>query len=286
LFLYRLDSGANLIFIRNILLESHRDSFVVYLHGDDHYGARTTDESAILRFRDRALEDKKDRNTRIGLMGDYVYSFPKNDTRNEIGEAKKPEPLSLYTEFRDIIKPLAPRVDCVLIGNHDRDWIKAENINFVNWMCAELKMPYGDYESFIRYKVKVKGQQNRRNIDMVLWHGDGGGRTPGSSFNKLHNPVDVFRTPTIFAMGHVHRLGWSHEQWLVPNETTKEYDDTDQYFVLTGGYQKGFVSPTSTYISRKMLPPVAIGAIRLEIQPFGHGGGTRDVVNVKPEEIR
>jgi hypothetical protein len=273
------------LFIYPITLESHRDSFFVYLHGDDHWGSRTTDENSIYRFRDRALEDIKDRNTRINLMGDYVYSFPKNDSRNEVGEAKKPEPLTLYTEFRDIIKPIARRVDCCLIGNHDRDWMKAENINFVNWMCAELKMPYGDYENFIRYKVKVKGAQNRRNIDIVLWHGDGGGRTSGSSFNKVHNPVDVYRTPTVLAMGHVHRLGWLHEQWLEPNEKELQMDDVDQYFVLTGGYQKGYVAPKSTYISRKMLPPVAIGAIRLEIQPFAKVG-TRDVVNIDFKEIR
>ena len=275
------------LFIYKIELESHRDSFTVYLHGDDHYGAKTVDENSIYRFRDRVLEDKRDKNTRVNLMGDYVYSFPKNDTRREEGDYKKPDPLTLYTEFRDIIKPIAPKVDCVLIGNHDRDWVRAENVNFVNWFCAELGMPYGDYESYVRYKVSCKNSKARRNIDIVLWHGDGGGRTSGSSFNKVHNPVDVYRTPDVFAMGHVHRLGWLHEQYLQPYEKKKEMIDIDQYFVLTGGYQKGFVAPKSTYISRKMLPPVAIGAIRLEIQPFMHlGDNGRDVVNIDLKEIR
>jgi hypothetical protein len=274
-------------FIYNIELDSHRDRFTVFLHGDDHYGANTTDEKAIFRFRDRVLEEGKNKNTRVNLMGDYCYSFPKNDTRREEGDYKKPDPLILYTEFRDIMRPIAHKVDCALIGNHDRDWVRAENVNFVHWMCAELKIPYGDYESFVRYKVKVKGKtQARRNIDFVLWHGDGGGRTSGASFNKVHNPVDVYRTPDVLAMGHVHRLGWLHEQYLQPNERHMDMQDVDQYFVLTGGYQKGFVAPKSTYISRKMLPPVAIGAVRLDIQPFHALDDTRDVLDIKFEEVR
>jgi len=274
------------LFVYNIELESHRDTFTVYLHGDDHYGALTTDEKAMYRFRDRVVEDMKDKNTRVNLMGDYCYSFPKNDSRREEGDYKKPDPLTLYTEFRDFIKPIAPKVDCALIGNHDRDWVKAENVNYVNWLCAELKMPYGDYESYVRYKVKVKNSQARRNVDFVLWHGDGGGRTSGSSFNKIHNPVDVYRTPAVFAMGHVHRLGWLHEQYLQPDERLHEMVDVDQYFVLTGGYQKGFVAPKSTYISRKMLPPVAIGSVRLEVHPFLNGTRDRDILDIRFEEVR
>lgn len=268
-----------------ITLDSHRDSFTVFLHGDDHYGARTCDERSILRFVDKVVERKKERNVRVNLMGDYVYSFPREDNRNDEGEQKNPDALMLYSEFRDIIEPIAPKVDCCLTGNHDNDWVKKERINYVNWLCAELKMPYGDYETYIRYKVKVKGGVNRRNVDIVLWHGDGGGRTAGSAFNKAKNPIEVHRIANIYAMGHVHRLGMLHEQWLLPDEDKMEFVDNDQYIVLTGGYQKGYVPPKSTYISKKMLPPVAIGAVELTIQPF-RDIGSRDVLDVQFSEVR
>jgi hypothetical protein len=175
----------------------------------------------------------------------------------------------------------------VCSGNHDEDWSKAEDIDYVNWLCAETNMPYATYECYIRFKVKIKGEVkgSRRNVDMLLWHGAGGGRTAGAAFNTAKRPIDSFRKPHIIAMGHLHRLGMLHEQYLDIDDKTETVINDDQYFVLTGGYLKGFDPPDSTYISRKMLPPVAIGAVRLDIQPF-HDVGGRDEIDVRFSEVR
>lgn len=220
-------------------------------------------------------------------MGDYIYSFPKNDTRNWGGvePPKHGDVINLYSMMRDYLRPIRHKVVACLSGNHDDDWRKAENIDFVNWMCAELGMPYVERECYIRFKITVKDSENRRNIDVVLWHGDGGGRTIGGAANKSRSPIEVFRTPHIMAMGHTHRLGMFHEQWQDIDEDKLDTVATDQYFIMTGGYQKGYDPPHSTYISRKMLAPISIGGVKLEIQPFKCVGES-DKLNVNFTEIR
>ena len=274
------------VFVYPITIDTHRDSFDLYFAGDFHYGAPTCDESAIHRLIDSIVENNKTRTTRVILMGDLVNAFPKLDRRNWGRSQNDPDVLELYKEFKDLIKPISRNVVACLTGNHDEEWMKQENIDTVNWLCAELNMPYATYESFIRFKVKRKSMRFGRNVDVVAWHGSGGGRTAGGAFNTARRPIDSFRTPTIVAMGHLHRLGVLHEQYLSIDEKRETLVSDDQYFCLTGGYLKGYDPPDSTYISRKMLPPVAIGALKSTIQPFGSLlGGETDALKIKFEEI-
>lgn len=273
------------VFVYPVTVNTHRDSFDLFLAGDFHYGAATCDEKAIHRFIDAVVENNKTRTTRVILMGDMVDCVPKLDRRNW-GRKLRPDMMMLYTEFRDLIEPISRNVVACLVGNHDEDWQKWEDTDPANWLCQELKMPYATYESFIRFKIHRKGLRFHRNVDVVAWHGAGGGRTAGGAFNAARRPIDSFRTPSIVAMGHLHRLGVLHEQYMTINEKTREVISDDQYFCLTGGFLKGYEPPDSTYISRKMLPPVAIGALKLTIQPFAsYGGGETDILKIKFEEI-
>ena len=279
------------VLVYPIKLDSHRDKFKLFLGGDFHSGDANYDEDSANRFVETILESKKsDCITRTALMGDYIAEFPKGDKRgdNRIQKARI-DPLAIYTDFRDFIKPISNTVVTCLTGNHDEDWWFENNIDYVNWMCAELDIPYGTYESYVRFKVTCAGSDAKRNIDFLLWHGSGGGRTAGGAFNKVRGTIESFRKPEVIAMGHLHRLGMLHEQWLDIDESEKDVVSKDQYFVLTGGYQKGYNPksdpPTSSYISKKMLPPVAIGGVCLTIQPFRDVGG-KDILDVQFSEVR
>lgn len=279
------------VLVYPIKLKSHRDKFKLFLGGDFHSGDANYDDHAAQRFIDTVLESKKHDITRSALMGDYIAEFPKGDKRSDIRIQKtRIDPLAIYTDFRDFIRPISNTVVTCLTGNHDEDWWFENNIDYVNWMCAELNIPYGTYESYVRFKVSVDGESGcRRNIDFLLWHGAGGSKTPGGAFNKVRGTIESFRKPDLVAMGHLHRLGMLHEQWLDIDEVQKDVISMDQYFVLTGGYQKGYnpksEPPTSSYISKKMLPPVAIGGVELTIQPFKHIG-TKDLLDVQFSEVR
>lgn len=247
----------------------HRGSFDLYLLGDVHLGAITCDEDLFINTIDEIKENSKKRITKTILMGDYGNVFTKFDKRNNPDAQKITDSLQIYTEFRNIIKPISNTVIACLTGNHDLDWFNMENIDYVNWLCAETKMPYSTYESYIRLKVFCEDSNSKRNIDILAWHGDGGGRTAGSAFNKVRYPVESFRNADIVAMGHLHRLGMLYEDYIDDiNEEKLDVVARRQHFVLTGGFLKGYESPETTYISKKMLPPVALGAVKLTVQPF------------------
>jgi len=267
-----------------IKLDTHRESFDLFLAGDLHDQDPGSDTDAFRRWIDAVVENKeRGRKTFNALMGDYASVYVTGD-RRRAPVNKLPDPLQVYSNIRDLIRPVADTNVCTLTGNHDEDWWRAENIDFVSWMCAELGMNYGNYEAIVRFKIEREHGIGGRNIDVVLWHGSGGGRTRGAAVNASSRPVEMHRSATIIAVGHTHRMGMIREQWVQPDEKTMSVKAKNQFIVMTGGYQKGYLPDKSTYISKKMLPPVAIGGLKLKITPFKDVGNT-DMVDVVLEQI-
>jgi len=273
-------------------LETHRESIDVFLSGDIHYPDPGTVLDSWHRWRGAVVENVElGRKTFNALMGDYCSVYVNGDKRKAPSN-QLPDPLLIYSKMRDWIRPLAPTNVCTLTGNHDEDWWKTENIDFVNWMCAELGLNYGGYESLVTFEIyRENSDKVNRYIDMVLWHGTGGGRTRGGAINASARPVEVHKYADIVAVGHTHRLGKINEQNIFPQrrgnkpeEHVLDFDDKNQFIVMTGGYQKGYLPDRSTYISSKMLPPVSIGGVKLRVTPFKDVGGT-DMVDVVLEQI-
>ena len=260
-----------------IKLDTHRESFDFFLDGDLHYPDPGCDVDSFLRWRDAVVDnEQRGRKTYNALMGDYCSVYVNGDKRRAPSN-KLPDPLSVYTDIRNWIKPIAKTNVCTLTGNHDEDWWRHENIDFVSWMCAELGLNYGNYESIVRFKVHRENGIVARNIDVVLWHGDGGGRTRGAALNASARPLEMHRTADIIAVGHTHRMGMVREQYVVPDENTLDVASVNQFIVMTGGHQKGYLPNCSTYISKKMLPPVTIGGVKLTITPFKSAGNSEFV---------
>jgi len=275
-------------------LDTHRESIDVFLSGDIHYPDPGTVLDSWHRWRDAVVENVElGRKTYNGLMGDYCSVYVDGDKRRP-PDNRLPDPLEVYSKMRNWIRPLAPTNVCTLTGNHDEDWWKKENIDFVSWMCAELGLNYGNYESLVTFEIyreNNKTDNPDKYVDMVLWHGDGGGRTRGGAMNASARPVESHPYADIVAVGHTHRLGILNEQNVIPQRRCRkpdgavlDFDDKNQFIVMTGGYQKGYLSDMSTYISKKMLPPVTIGGVKLRVTPFKDVGGS-DMVTVVLEQI-
>lgn len=226
-----------------------------------------------------------------GLMGDYASVYVTGDRRRPPNN-QLPDPLKVYSQIRDWIRPIADTNVCTLTGNHDEDWWRVENIDFVNWMCAELGMNHGGYESLVTFEVYREGSDYpNKYVDMVMWHGKGGGRTRGGALNASSRPVEMHSYADIVAVGHTHRLGIFPEQHIYPERRGMvkenrplEYIDKNRFIVMTGGYQKGYIPDASTYISKTMLPPVTIGGVKLTVTPFKNKGG-KDILDVSLQQI-
>jgi len=271
-------------------LDTHRESFDVFLAGDLHDQDPGCCHDSFFDWRDECVENHQNgRKTFNGLMGDYASVYVNGDKRRPPNN-QLPDPLKVYTQIRDWLRPLSETNVCTLTGNHDEDWWKAENIDFVNWMCAELGMNYGGYESLVTFQIYREGDDKpNRNIDMIMWHGKGGGRTRGGALNASSRPLETHSYADIVAVGHTHRLGIFPEQSIFPErrqlvkeDRPLEFLDKNRFIVMTGGYQKGYISKASTYISKTMLPPVTIGGVKLTITPFK---GRRDMLDVVLHQI-
>ena len=267
-----------------IKLDTHRESFDLFLAGDIHYPDPGCDMDSFFRWRDAVVENKeRGRKTYNALMGDYCSVYVSGDRRRS-PKNDRPDPLKTYSQMRNWLRPLAPTNVCTLTGNHDEDWWRAENTDYVSWMCVELGMNYGNYEAIVRFKVEREQGIGKRNIDVVLWHGSGGGRTRGGAVNASARPLEIHRTADIIGVGHTHRFGKMNEQWIIPDEATMSVKAKNQFIVMTGGYQKGYLPDVSTYISKLMMPPVSIGGAKLKVTPFKDVAGT-DMLDVVLEQI-
>jgi len=255
--------------IEEITLDSHRESFDLFVGGDLHYNHTGFSKQSFFNWRDAIIENAENgRKTHAILMGDYCTVFPTGD-RRRLPKNQMADPLALYTQMRNWLRPIKDYTRLVLAGNHDEDWWKRERIDFVNWMCCELGLEYGSYDSYLRFKIKRENDGlGHKNIDILAWHGYGGGRTRGGAVNAAARSLEQFRDVDITLVGHSHRLGMLREQRLIPSEKLMDFVVANQYIVMTGGFQKGYIPERSTYISKKMLPPVAIGGVKLTSTPF------------------
>jgi len=276
------------LLIEEITLDSHRESFDLFVAGDLHYNHDGFTPQSFFNWRDAVVENVENgRKTHAILMGDYCTIYPTGD-RRRLPKNQMADPLRLYTQMREWIRPIKDHTRLVLAGNHDEDWWKAENIDFVNWMCAELGLEYGSYDSYLRFKVKREAGKSHKHIDVFAWHGHGGGRTRGGALNASARPVEQFSEADIVLVGHTHRLGMIREQKLVPSERIMDFTVKNRFIVMTGGFQKGYIPERSTYISKRMLPPVAIGGVKLTVTPFKsvrHENHESDVTDVVLQQI-
>ena len=269
------------IIIKPVVLQSHRDSFNLYAIGDIHKGEESFEEAVYKETLEIIKSDEEQK--LIVWMGDYVTHFPKFDYRSDkrLISKKYSDVLSAYSSIRDDIKPFMKDTVAILEGNHDADWFKAEEQDFVSWICTELGVPfapfikdktspYATYEAYIRLKVKRvdKIRGGMRNINIVAWHGGGAPRTKGGAVNVLSRPTEVFPLLNVIMMGHLHRHGVIFDNLLDVDEKERKIVDLERYYVFTGAFQRGFPEDVSTYVSKKMLPPQGLGAVKLEIQPF------------------
>jgi len=281
------------VIVRPLILSTKHATFNLYAIGDVHKGDIGFEEETYYEALEIIHADEEPKY--IIWMGDYASHFPKKDYRRDDRtiSRKYRSVLHTYSSIRDDIRPLVNKTLTILEGNHDNDWYREEEQDFVSWICTELNVPfspfqpedfspYGTYESYIRLKIGARKTNSRRNLDIVAWHGGGAPRTKGGAVNVLERPAQAFPNADLFFMGHLHRHGIIPDSILGINEHDRTIIDKNRYFAFTGAFMRGYPEDASTYVSRRMLPPMGIGAVKLEIQPFY---GKDERIKVKWEEI-
>ena len=244
--------------------------------GDIHRGSRGMDEGLFYQ----TLDYVKERKIPLILMGDYAEFISKDDRRHDYAgiSFKYLTPDQQYRKVRDDFMELKDQIICVLAGNHEYTYWRNNDIDWANWLAAELGVPYCPDFAYIRIMFhRDSGKRGaRRSLNVLAHHGWTNARTDGYKIKVIHDMKSVFPDCHVYLMGHVHRLGealpTSH-LWVDQRFKIREFS---QRYFFTGSFVKNYeagdakdesVFPFSNYAARKGYAPTMLGAPLITVKP-------------------
>jgi predicted phosphodiesterase len=192
--------------ISHNLPENHR----IYLLGDTHEGSKLQDSDG---FQSILAEVKKDKNAYIAHLGDLAEAIMIDDSRydKETVAQGKDVPLLQYRSVKEKLFPVRDRILTVMMGNHDWKHIRKVGNLVKDYVCAELKVPYGTYTC----KLLINDKKSNLMYKIFLTHGFGAlNSNADDPVRRLSNMQLALKRKlsqkaadcAIMAMGHNHKL--------------------------------------------------------------------------------
>lgn len=248
----------------------------IYPFGDIHAGGGGHED---LFKRDLATMMADPNGYAVG-MGDYLdLMSPSN--RREIRAAK------LYDSTLNALDDIGDRYVTHLLrlmkGTEGR-WLGfLEGHHFIEMsdgLTTDMKLAEGlgaqflGSCAFIRLSFS-KRRAHRRTCTLWVHHGAGSGVRVSSPLNKIENIMHVFDAD-IYLMAHQHKLVSAKlNQIYMTRKRPYELGHRQRIAACTGGYFRGYMLeskvgrvPRGSYAERGMLPPTALGCIRVQITPL------------------
>lgn len=240
--------------------------------GDLHIGAPNFNSSVL----ENKLEwiDKHRENTRIILMGDLAETATKDSVGAGVVEQTENAQQQIYKaknylyDFRDLI-------DGIITGNHEQRIYQKSGVDLTD-IFADIM---GLREKYLRYQGVIKYAWNKRSYHVSVWHGSGGGSTPGGAMNRLQKQAETVFAD-VYLMGHVHRRQVHTKMIYVPNEQNKRMKRIKQVFVVTGSaldYDGSYAEEKGLSPSEMGFPKIILGGRTIQNK------GTKRVKEIKVE---
>lgn len=141
-------------------------------------------------------------------------------------------------------------------------------------IAEALGAPYLGSCAFVRVKFARPNSTERLACTIWCHHGAGGGVRVSSPLNKLDNIMRCFDAD-IYLIGHQHKkVAAPMQQLYMTNKAPHHLGHRIKLIACTGGYLRGYLQgskvgniPTGSYVERFMLPPTALGGIKIHIEP-------------------
>lgn len=237
-------------------------------------------------------------------MGDYIdVASPSN--RKLIGQIRS----GLYDSVRrmmdervtdyvnalyEILEPSKGRWLGLLTGHHT--WEFEDGTTTESILASRLQSAMLGDCAVVALKLGKRGEMssNRPGPVAYIWahHGVGGGMTAGAALNKVAGSVVPYFFANVYLMAHQHRKAATAIPWIEyrfgPGGKVRTIATT-RYIVATGSFLKAYEAgsrgakgyPEGSYVEKRMLGPVSLGAPVISIRPvYQNGTGTRIDVNV------
>jgi hypothetical protein len=251
-----------------------------------HIGSILTHYAGLEQLKDELLSDPTNR---LIFMGDLCEAILVDDVKRfdpKTQDLTILTPGDQYQRFIDIFKPCAKQILYINTGNHDYKHIKT--IDLVEWVCQQLKVPYGTYSS----KLTVLDSKGRSRFKIYTTHGNGSiSSIADDPIRKLANMklglkrklAPLAADCYLQAMAHTHKLIVSppeRELYITDNgEALKQnYTVAQQdaeyipahlrWYINTGSFLKNQILGASGYAERAMYAPVELGYARVVIEDY------------------
>jgi UDP-2,3-diacylglucosamine pyrophosphatase LpxH len=223
------------------------DELIIKPIGDLHIGSPHFNYDVLMRELEKI--DKNRENTRIICMGDLAETALKDSVGAGVYEQDQMIQEQIYKaknylwDFRDLI-------DGIVTGNHEQRVYQRSGIDLTQ-LFADIM---GLRDKYLRYYGVIKYAWNKRAYNVAVWHGAGGGSTPGGAMNKLQKQAETVFAD-VYLMGHVHRRQAHSKIIYVPDERNNKIVKKKQVFVVTGSA----LNYEESYAEEKGLPPTEVG---------------------------
>lgn len=237
--------------------------------GDIHLGHKNCDLDLLQSTIDFI---KKTPKAIVLGMGDYCDAISPKDARfsaNEI-DPEYPTPDVQYKAIENLFRPIKNKIIGLLDGNHDLKHWKEHAHNYVDMLAYNLGVPYLSIDAYIRLKfIRLMNSAEEHNtFNIYAHHGCTASRTKGAKINKIEDLAKIFPGLDLYLMGHVHERGESPPRTFLYVNRALNIIHREQHFVFTGGYLRGYIDGSSSYIEEKTLEPTALGSPIIKISAF------------------
>lgn len=225
-------------------------------------------------------------------MGDYSdWWRPTNQLKIDLATAGDGDfKASLDTLYRThnqkVFEKLAPIIKkgrCLGLLSGHHEYTYASGITSTQELCEKLGVPYLHKTAYIRL---VFGNAQKRLKDnhgscrawtMLIHaqHGDGGASFVHSDMPNLASKTAPFWEADLFLRGHSTKK-W-HASYPVIKMTESNEPrlyETHKHMVNTGGFMRGYIQGEDTYVSKKNMPPAALGYVVVHLALRRHNTST------------
>lgn len=214
---------------------------------------------------------------RVIGMGDYVdFESPTGRQRSAVktgmgydNEAKAFDRVGMQDvrEVYELLEPLKGRVYGLVRGHH---WCQFSGDKGSSVTALAKMLDTENVGDCCMYELDFG-----KGLKAHLWshHGTGSGMVATSAMTRLEHMTKSFYAD-VYLMGHQSKKGVSVIPWITQDGNRTR--GRNRYIVATGAFMEGYEvgsqdawgEPAGSYVEKKMLPPVALGAPLIYLRPM------------------
>ena len=230
---------------------------IIYPIGDLHIGSPNFDRKVL----DKHLKtiDKNIDKARIIIMGDLAETALKDSVGAGVYEQQESAQQQMMTA-KTILYPYRDLIDGIVTGNHEQRIYKNTGFDIMLYFAQLM----GLEDKYLRYQGVIKYTIQQRAFNISVWHGSGGGSTPGGAMNKLQKQASTVLAD-VYLMGHVHQRQAFSKTIYLPDAQNNKIDLMKQAFVVTGSaltHEESYAEEAGFAPSEKGFPQITLGVDR------------------------